>query len=85
MAQGQIKRPAKTGPSSKKSSSQTPKHRVIKPKKAKLIQQRKLIRKHTSGLTAMTEKNLAQRAGHLEILAGGKKDSKGDGKKKGGK
>lgn len=32
--------------------------------------------KHTSGLTALTEKQLASRAGHLEILHGGKKDSK---------
>jgi hypothetical protein len=27
-------------------------------------------------LTAMTEKNLAEKAGHLELLGGGKKDKK---------
>ena len=33
-------------------------------------------KKHTAGLTAMTEKSLASKAGHLEMLHGGKKDSK---------
>jgi uncharacterized protein DUF2462 len=49
---------------------------VIKPKKAKLIAKNKMIKKHSSGLTALTEKNLAERAGHLELLSGGKKDKK---------
>jgi hypothetical protein len=31
----------------------------------------------------MTEKNLAQKAGHLEILAGGKNSTKKDAKKAG--
>ena len=42
-----------------------------------------LEQKLSAGLTAKTERNLAQRAGHLELLAGGKKDGKG--KKEGGK
>jgi len=33
-----------------------------------------ILQKHTAGLTALTEKNLAERAGHLEMLAGGKKE-----------
>lgn len=33
-------------------------------------------KKHTSGMTAMTEKSLAGKAGHLEMLRGGKKDRK---------
>ncbi|GAM85401.1 hypothetical protein ANO11243_034080 [Dothideomycetidae sp. 11243] len=49
---------------------------VIKPKKAKLVQQHKLKKKQSAGLTALTEKSLAERAGHLEMLKGGKKDSK---------
>jgi hypothetical protein len=41
-------------------------------------------------LTAKTERSLAARAGHLELLAGGKKDKKGEkekgkGKENGGK
>lgn len=42
------------------------------------------LQKHTAGLTALTEKNLAERAGHLEMLAGGKKErkQKSDEKKK---
>jgi hypothetical protein len=58
--------------------------KVIKPKKAKLIAKNKMIKKHSAGLTAVTEKNLAERAGHLELLKGGKKDKKQttqDGKK----
>jgi len=33
-------------------------------------------KKISSGLIGKTEKNLAGKAGHLEILAGGKKDKK---------
>jgi len=33
-----------------------------------------LPQKHTAGLTGLTEKKLAERAGHLEILRGGKKE-----------
>ena len=50
--------------------------RVIAPKKSKLIAQKKLLKKHTSGLTALTERQLAEKAGHLELLGGGKKDKK---------
>lgn len=39
--------------------------------------------KYTSGLTARTERNLAEKAGHLEMLAGGKGRKKG-GEGKGG-
>jgi hypothetical protein len=49
---------------------------VIAPKKPKLIAKRKLMKKHTAGLTALTEKNLAEKAGHLELLGGGKRDKK---------
>jgi hypothetical protein len=47
---------------------------VIKPKKAKLISQRNIMKKGAAGLAPMTEKNLAQKAGHLELLKGGKKE-----------
>ncbi len=39
--------------------------------------------KYTSGLTARTERNLAEKAGHLELLAGGKGRKKGGEGKKG--
>jgi hypothetical protein len=59
---------------------------VIKPKKASLQKQHQMKKKHSSGLAAMTEKSLASRAGHLELLRGGKKDkdAKGNGEKKEG-
>ena len=34
------------------------------------------LQKHSGGLTALTEKSLAGKAGHLEMLRGGKKDAK---------
>ncbi|QIW99491.1 hypothetical protein AMS68_005009 [Peltaster fructicola] len=51
-------------------------NRVIKPKKAALIKQDQMKKKHTSGLASLTEKSLASKAGHLELLRGGKKDKK---------
>ncbi|KAJ6261255.1 hypothetical protein Dda_3923 [Drechslerella dactyloides] len=49
-------------------------HRTIAPKKNILVKQKALKKKVTSGLTAKTERNLAEKAGHLELLPGGKKD-----------
>lgn len=51
-------------------------NRVIKPKKASLVKANQQHKKYTAGLTAMTEKSLAGKAGHLELLRGGKKDKK---------
>ncbi|KAF3190185.1 hypothetical protein TWF106_009184 [Orbilia oligospora] len=51
-------------------------NRVIAPKKQILIKQNAIKKKHSGGLTAKTEKNLAEKAGHLELLPGGKKDKK---------
>jgi hypothetical protein len=50
--------------------------RVIKPKKASLISQNKIKKKSAAGLVGQTEKLLAEKAGHLEMLKGGKKDKK---------
>ncbi|KAJ9621992.1 hypothetical protein H2203_006873 [Taxawa tesnikishii (nom. ined.)] len=81
MAQGAIKKSAKPASSSsslsKKSTQLKPQgSRIIKPKKAALIKQQQMKKKHSAGLTAMTEKSLAEKAGHLEMLRGGKKDAK---------
>ncbi|KAL4793639.1 hypothetical protein BDV19DRAFT_391066 [Aspergillus venezuelensis] len=90
MAQGALKK-TKPATTSKKPKALGPKKGTngqIAPKKQALIRQQKITKKLTAGLVAKTEKNLAQRAGHLEMLAGGKKDKKaGAGKdgKKGGK
>ena len=61
-------RPSKTGP--------RPGQKVIKPKKASLITQNKIMKKNAAGLVGTTEKFLAEKAGHLEMLRGGKKDKK---------
>ena len=50
--------------------------RVIKPKKASIISQNKIKKKSSSGLIGQTEKLLAEKAGHLEMLKGGKRDKK---------
>ncbi|KAG8623017.1 hypothetical protein KVT40_007993 [Elsinoe batatas] len=87
MAQGAVKIKATASKSNKPTGPQRG-NRVIKPKKAKLVQQHKLKKKQSAGLAALTEKSLAEKAGHLEMLKGGKKDAarkgengKGKGKK----
>ncbi|KAL2871066.1 DUF2462 domain-containing protein [Aspergillus lucknowensis] len=89
MAQGPLKKAKASTASSKRPSTLGPKkgNRTIAPKKASLIKQQKMTKKLSAGLVAKTERSLAQRAGHLEMLAGGKKDKKAaNGKeKKGGK
>ncbi|KAF2274385.1 uncharacterized protein EI97DRAFT_435220 [Westerdykella ornata] len=84
MAQGAIKKANKAS-SARKPSQTGPKRgsRVIKPKKASLISQQKIKKKVAAGLTAKTEKLLGEKAGHLEMLRGGKKEKKEE--KKGAK
>jgi hypothetical protein len=64
---------ALTKTSRSKALGPKPGAKVIKPKRAKLISRQKIIKKVSSGLIGMTEKNLAEKAGHLELLQGGKK------------
>ncbi|KAI9743986.1 MAG: hypothetical protein M1818_002720 [Claussenomyces sp. TS43310] len=83
MAQGAIKIKKSAGP--KKQSVLGPKKgaRTIAPKKAVLVKNAKMTKKHSAGLTAMTERTLGAKAGHLEMLKGGKKNKDGE-KAKGG-
>ncbi|KAL2218899.1 hypothetical protein M432DRAFT_614632 [Thermoascus aurantiacus ATCC 26904] len=78
MAQGEIKKKPSNPSSSKRPTALGPKKgaRTIAPKKAKLIKQHKMNKKLTAGLIEKTERKLAERAGHLELLAGGKKEKK---------
>ncbi|CBF74858.1 DUF2462 domain-containing protein [Aspergillus nidulans FGSC A4] len=79
MAQGLLKKAPAKPSSSKRPTALGPKkgrNSQIAPKKAALIKQQKITKKLSAGLTAKTERSLAQRAGHLELLAGGKKDKK---------
>ncbi|GLI77437.1 hypothetical protein F1880_005129 [Penicillium rolfsii] len=87
MAQGLLKKSKPATATAKRPSQAAPKMkrgpRQIAPKKQALIRQAKMTKKLTSGLVTKTERSLATKAGHLELLGGGKKD-KGDkaGKKK---
>ncbi|CAI7663782.1 unnamed protein product [Penicillium glandicola] len=74
MVQGSLKKVGPTGPGRKPSKTTRPGVRSVAPKKAGLIKQKKLTKQLTSGLVSMTERSLATKAGHLELLAGGKKD-----------
>ncbi|PLN84443.1 hypothetical protein BDW42DRAFT_191534 [Aspergillus taichungensis] len=74
MAQTPLKKKAST--TTKKRTASTLGPRNIAPKKQTLIKQKKLNKKLTSGLVTRTERTLAQKAGHLEMLAGGKKSEK---------
>ncbi|KUJ11855.1 uncharacterized protein LY89DRAFT_673675 [Mollisia scopiformis] len=87
MAQGAIKSKKPTGPTSKTSRRQPvlgPKKgaRTIKPRNAALVKNAKITKKHSAGLTAMTERTLGAKAGHLELLKGGKKNKDKDAKGK---
>ncbi|OGE51683.1 hypothetical protein PENARI_c012G09610 [Penicillium arizonense] len=74
MVQGSLKKAAPATAGRKPAKTTRPGVRQVAPKKANLIKQRKLTKKLTSGLVGKTERSLATKAGHLEILAGGKKD-----------
>jgi len=41
------------------------------------VKQKKITKKHSAGLINKTERTLGEKAGHLEMLAGGKKKGKG--------
>ncbi|KAF2439993.1 hypothetical protein P171DRAFT_324378, partial [Karstenula rhodostoma CBS 690.94] len=74
MAQGAVKPRKSTAP--KKPTGPQRGNRVIKPKKASLASQQKIKHKASSQLTGKTEKLLAEKAGHLELLKGGKKEGR---------
>ena len=52
-------------------------NKVIKSKKPALQKHDMMKKKHSAGIAGLTEKSLAAKAGHLEMLRGGKKDSNG--------
>lgn len=75
MAQGATHKPKAPALKNNTQRKQTG-SRVIKPKKSALRKQQAMKKKHTSGLTALTERSLAEKAGHLEMLGGGKKEKR---------
>jgi Protein of unknown function (DUF2462) len=94
MAQAPLKKSNK--PTNTKSKSSSSSHsgitkkgsRTIAPKNAKLAKQQKMTKKFSAGLINETERMLGAKAGHLEMLGGGKRkadgSSSGSSKKKGG-
>lgn len=91
MAQGTLKSKkltTATAKSSRRPNALGPKKgaRTIAPRKQVLVRNKGMVKKHSSGLTAMTERTLGAKAGHLELLKGGKKNKDGkEGKDKKGK
>lgn len=82
MAQGTIKSKKLTTATAKTPRRATvlgPKKgaRTIAPRKQVLVRNAKMTKKHSAGLTAMTERTLGAKAGHLELLKGGKKNKDG--------
>jgi hypothetical protein len=71
----------KSADSHSKRTGPKPGARVIKPKKSSIISQNKIKHKSSAGLVGQTEKLLAEKAGHLEMLKGGKNDKKEAAKK----
>ncbi|PBP19050.1 hypothetical protein BUE80_DR010092 [Diplocarpon rosae] len=80
MAQGSLKSKKLTTATAKTSSRRPgvlgPKKgaRSIAPRNQVLVRNAKMTKKHSAGLTAMTERTLGAKAGHLELLKGGKKN-----------
>ncbi|KAI4249619.1 MAG: hypothetical protein L6R40_000408 [Gallowayella cf. fulva] len=85
MAQGLLKKNASGKAAPKRPAVLGPKKgaRTIAPRKKKLVDQKKLTKKYSAGLIRKTESSLAEKAGHLEMLRGGKKSKKGNLEKKG--
>lgn len=85
MAQGAIKQKSAKPVAPRRPSGKTAKrgNGVIKPKKPALLARQKLVKKHTAGLSGLTERTLAERAGHLELLEGGKRGKKAEAQGKG--
>ncbi|KAL1304065.1 hypothetical protein AAFC00_000500 [Neodothiora populina] len=73
MAQGTVKQKV-VEPKKRKDPGSSRGARIVKPKKAALVKQNNLKKKHSAGLISLTEKRLAERAGHLEMIKGGKKE-----------
>ncbi|RDL37533.1 Uncharacterized protein BP5553_04966 [Venustampulla echinocandica] len=88
MAQGTVKLRKSTASTGRRPSALGPKKgaRTIAPKRQVLVRNAKMTKKHSSGLISMTERTLGSKAGHLELLKGGKKnkDKKEAEEKKGG-
>ncbi|KAF2707983.1 hypothetical protein K504DRAFT_468377 [Pleomassaria siparia CBS 279.74] len=78
MAQGAVKKAPKAVNSRKPAATFGPKrgNRVIKPKKASLVAANTIKMSRSAGLATKTEAMLGQKAGHLELLKGGKRDKK---------
>ncbi|KAI9847704.1 MAG: hypothetical protein M1837_001952 [Sclerophora amabilis] len=73
MAQGTVKKSKVSKPVSRRPALGAKKGaRSIAPKKATLVKQKKITKKHSAGLITKTERNLADKAGHLEMLGSGK-------------
>jgi len=87
MAQGTIKSKKLTTATAKSSSKRPtvlgPKKgaRTIAPRRQALVRSAGMTKKHSAGLIAMTERTLGAKAGHLELLKGGKKNKDGKGGK----
>ncbi|MCJ1412557.1 hypothetical protein MMC19_006654 [Ptychographa xylographoides] len=83
MAQGAVKK-SKATTAARRPNILGPKKgaRTIAPRRTSLVKQKKITKKHSAGLINKTERSLAEKVGHLEMLAGGKKKGKGgEGKK----
>ncbi|KAG8533614.1 uncharacterized protein KY384_001354 [Bacidia gigantensis] len=78
MPQGALKKakPASTGTKRSTSSGVKKGQRTIAPKKKALANQHKLTKKFNAAMVGKTERSLAEKAGHLEMIGGKKKSAK---------
>lgn len=84
MAQGNIKLKAKAAPRVTK-KQKNPKNyapKIIKPKKGKAVQAQKLAKVQQGQLMTSTEKLIASRVGHLEVIKGSRRQIEKEEKEK---
>lgn len=76
MAQGSLKlsKTKVSKPKAKKSKSSTKGPTIAKPRKGPALKDAKIKHQHTASLTASTEKLIASRVGHLELLKGTRRE-----------
>lgn len=76
MAQGSLKlsKTKVSKPKQRKSKSSSKGPTIAKPRKAAALKEAKIKHQHTASLTASTEKLIASRVGHLELLKGTRKE-----------
>ncbi|CAN6674142.1 hypothetical protein TRVA0_050S00694 [Trichomonascus vanleenenianus] len=81
MPQGVLKKSAGKSKVAKKQCPKKAAPKLIAPKKQRAVKEARITKKHTAAITAATEKLIASRVGHLELLKGTRREIEKEKKK----